>query len=59
MPFTAKDAKSKTKKAVTPKAKRMFAHVANSAMERGEPEGKAIKMASGVVKKSVAKAKRK
>ena len=51
MPWKVKDASSFTKKAKTPKAKRQFAHVANSMLESGASEGAAIRAANGVVKK--------
>lgn len=50
MPWTPKDAPKHTKKAQTPKTKRQWAHVANSALERGYSEGRAIAQANGVVK---------
>lgn len=40
-----------TKKANTPKLKRMWEHVRESAQARGDPPGTAIAKASGVVKK--------
>ena len=51
MPWTARDATSKSKKARTPKAKRQWSDVADSALARGESEGTAIKEANGVIKK--------
>jgi hypothetical protein len=50
MPWKPGDAKSKTKAASTPKAKRQWAHVANSALARGASEGSAVRQASAVVK---------
>ena len=50
MPFKASDATRHTKKAKSPKAKRQFAHVANSMMERGFSEGRSIRAANSVVK---------
>lgn len=49
MPWDAKDASKHTKKADTPKKKRQWAHVANSALERGDSEGSAIRQADAVV----------
>jgi hypothetical protein len=51
MPWTPEDAGGKTKKANTPKRKRQWAHVANSALERGESDKSAIMQANGVLKK--------
>ena len=51
MPWGASDAARHTKKAKSAKAKRQWAHVADSALQRGMPEGRAIAMANGVVKK--------
>ena len=41
-----------TKKANTPKKKRQWQHVYESALDRGASEGSAIRQASGTVKKS-------
>lgn len=51
MPWSVKDVKGKTKKAKSPKAKRQWRDVANSALARGVPEGEAIRMANGVAKR--------
>ncbi len=51
MPWDPKDAKRHTKKAASPKAKRQWSHVANSMLQRGYGEGRAIAAASSVVKK--------
>lgn len=51
MPWKAKDAKGFTKKAKTPKAKRQWAEVSNSMLERGASEASAIKAANAAVKK--------
>lgn len=51
MPWGPGDASRHTKKANTPKRKRQWAHVADSALKRGESEGSAIRMASGVIRK--------
>lgn len=51
MPWTAKDATKHTKKANSPKAKRMWAHVAESGRKRGLSEGQAIRQANAVVAK--------
>lgn len=51
MPWKAKDASKKTKKADTPKEKRMWRDVANSALKSGKSEGAAVRIANGVVKK--------
>lgn len=51
MPWKAKDATKFTKKAKSKVAKRQFAHVANSMLERGESEGSAIRAANAAVAK--------
>ena len=51
MPWGARDAKRHTRKAKSGKAKRQWSHVANSMLERGYSEGRAIAAASSVVKK--------
>ena len=50
-------AEKHTKKANTPKKKRQWEHVRESAEEAGDSPGKAIKKASGVVKKGSKKKK--
>ncbi len=52
MPWSAKDAKGKTRKADTPKRQRQWAGVANSALSRGDSEASAIKQANAVVKRA-------
>lgn len=49
MPWTPRDATRHTKKASTPKLKRMWAHVATGELKRGLPEGRAIRAANAVV----------
>lgn len=49
MPWGPEDAEKKTHKANTPKKKRQWAHVADSALERGQSEGSAIRQANAVV----------
>ncbi len=51
MPWTPKDASSKTKKAKSPKAKRQWSDVANSVLKRTGDEARAIKSANAVVKR--------
>lgn len=51
MPWTAKDAKKKTKKASTPKRQAQWAAIANRLLEAGASEGSAIRQANGVMKK--------
>lgn len=51
MPWDPDDASKHTKKAKSPKAKRQFADVANSALKRGASEGSAIRQANAVVAK--------
>lgn len=59
MPWTAKDAKAKTKKANTPKKKRQWSDVADSILKRTGDEARAIKGANAVVKRASAKKGRK
>ncbi len=51
MPWTPKEAKSKTKKADTPKEQRTWSKVANSALKSGKSDASAIRIANSVVKK--------
>lgn len=50
MPWDDADAARKTHRADTPKKKRQWRHIANSALRRGESEGAAIRMANGVIR---------
>ena len=47
-----------TKKATTPKLKRMWKHVEESALARGASKGSAIRQASGVVKRNKRRSRR-
>jgi uncharacterized protein YdaT len=49
MPWSPKDAKSKTKKAKTPKKQKIWSDVANKALASGDSEGSAIRQANAVV----------
>lgn len=51
MPWTSSDATRHTKKAKSPKAKRMWSDIANNLLKHGASEGRAIRTANGVVKK--------
>jgi hypothetical protein len=51
MPWSPKDAKSKTKKADSPKKRRQWSKIADSVLARTGDEGLAIREANGVVKK--------
>jgi len=51
MPWSTRDVSGKTKKAKSPKAKRQWTHVANSALKRGLSEGAAIREANSVAAK--------
>lgn len=53
MPWDKKDAKRHTKQADSPKKKRQWSKVANSALNRGASEGSAVRQANAVVKKRV------
>jgi len=52
MPWKPGDASRKTKKAKSPKSKRQWAATANAVLEKTGDEGKAVKIANSVVKKS-------
>ncbi len=52
MPWSPSDASKKTHKANTPKKKRQWRDVANSALKRGASEGSAIRQANGVIRRS-------
>jgi hypothetical protein len=51
MPWRASSAKSHTKKAKSPTAKRQWAHVANAMKKSGASDGSAIRAANAAVKK--------
>jgi uncharacterized protein YdaT len=51
MPWTKGDARRHTKKAKSAVSKRQWSHVANSMLDRGYDEGRAIAAANSVVKK--------
>ena len=51
MPWSARDAKAKTKKASSPKAKRQWAKVANKVLGDTGDEGKAVRIANAAVKR--------
>jgi hypothetical protein len=51
MPWKANEAKSFTKKAKSPVAKRQWKDVANSMLERGADDGAAIRAANAAVAK--------
>jgi uncharacterized protein YdaT len=57
MPWSARDAKGKTRKADTPKKARQWSDVANSVLKRGASEGSAIRQANAVVARSRRKGK--
>jgi hypothetical protein len=56
-PWEPSDSKRHTKKADTPKRKRQWSAVANSALASGKSEGTAVRMANAVVKKAKQKSK--
>jgi len=49
MPWKVTDAKKHTKKASTPKKRRMWRDVANGALKRGASDSSAIRQANAVV----------
>lgn len=55
MPWNAKDAPRHTAKADTPAKKKQWKDVANSALDRGDPEGVAVRKANAVAKKAKGK----
>lgn len=55
MPWKPKDAERHTKKAKSPVRQRQWRDVANQALKRGLPEGRAIREANAAVGKSVGK----
>lgn len=59
MPWGPSDAIRHTHAAVTPKKKRQWSDVADSALSRGASEGSAIRQANAVVKRGHVSPKRK
>lgn len=53
MPWVLKDVERKTKKATTPRLKRMWLDVANGELDKHSDERRAIMAANGVVAKAV------
>jgi len=51
MPWTPASALKHTKKATTPKAKKVWAAAANAALKKSGDEGKAARVANSAVKK--------
>ena len=51
MPWTARDSKRHTKKANTPKKRKMWAKIANAWLKKGHSEGSAIRVANAAVQK--------
>ena len=51
MPWKAKAASSKTKKASTPAKRRKWARVANSILKQSGSEGKAIRIANAMMRR--------
>ena len=58
MPWSAPDAESHDKKADTPKKRRLWAQVANGELARTGDDGKAAKIANGVLKRAAERGKR-
>lgn len=52
MPWKSSDAKSKTKKAATPKRQRQWKDVANAVLAKTGDEARAVRTANGVIKKA-------
>lgn len=57
MPWKDADADGKTKKADTPKKRRMWANIANTLLADGASEAQAIREANGVIAKQSKKGK--
>ena len=57
MPWSAKDALGKTKKARSAKGKRQWADVANSVLKRTGNEGRAVREANAVAKRMYGRGK--
>jgi hypothetical protein len=58
MPWTEKSGPARhTKKATTPNLKRQWKDVANSVLAKTGDDGKAVRIANGVIKKRKAKGK--
>jgi len=57
VPWLPGDASAKTHKADTPKKKRQWAHVADSALSRTGDEGLAVREANSVIDKAKKRAK--
>jgi hypothetical protein len=49
MPWTAADAQAHTRRAATPRLRRLWADVANAALARGDGDGDAIREANAAV----------
>lgn len=58
MPWKSSSARSHTKKASTPKRKRMWAHVANSVLKRTGNDARAVRSANAAVKRAGTRRKR-
>lgn len=58
MPWTSKDASRHTRKASSPKAKRAFAHAANSVLRRTGNEGRAVRAGNAAARASSRKNRR-
>lgn len=50
MPWTPKEATSHTKKASSPRRKKVWAEVANEVLSSGKSEGSAIRIANSVIR---------
>ena len=58
MPWTPSDARSKDRKADTPKKKREWSDIANSVLKRTGDEGRAVRSANGVLRKAAERGRR-
>lgn len=58
MPWSPSDASRHNRKATTPKSKRAFSKAGNSALQRGLPEGAAVKIGNSAANTSIRKSKR-
>lgn len=55
MPWDPSDAGMKTSKALTPRMRRQWSHIANSMLERGKSDAQAIRGANSVIAKEFSK----
>lgn len=57
MPWSSKDAQRFTKRATSPKKKKLWASTANAALKAGATDGEAIRKANGTIRDYAKKSK--